>query len=317
MAVKKTSHKKPHISVVSPVYKAEFILDTFIERVVNAVTKITRNYEIILVEDGSPDNSWKKIQEVCSKNTGIRGIKLSRNFGQHVAINACLEFSRGDYVVLMDCDLQDDPFYISKMYDLFDDDTDYVVTLRQIKNQSRLRKIAGDFFYKIYNWSANGNLHKNIGGFSMLTRKVVNAYLQIGDYNRYYLLGLSWLGFSGKVLEVENQQRHLGTSTYTLSRLLKVAFNSIIFYSEKLLSIAIVSGVIYMVASVLGGLFIIIDILYFNGVYAGGWPSLIVLILFSVGIILFCVGVAALYIGNIFSQVKGRPRYIVDKTVNI
>lgn len=317
MAAKKTTPKNPLISVVSPVYRAEAILDTFVERVVDAVSKITRNYEIILVDDGSPDGSWSKIQQACAGNKRIRGVKLSRNFGQHVAINACMEFSRGDYVALMDCDLQDDPAYLQKMYELFDEETDYVITLRQTKNQSMLRKMAGGFFYKTYNWLANGNLHENIGGFSILTRKVVDAYLRIGDYNRYYLLGLSWLGFSRKVLVVENQQRHVGTSTYTLMRLMKLAFSSIISYSEKLLSLAIIMGVIYMVASVLGGLYIVFDILYFNGVYASGWPSLIVLLLFSVGIILFCVGVAALYIGNIFTQVKGRPRYIVDEAVNV
>lgn len=317
MAVKKTSSPKPLISVVSPVYRAEAILDTFIERVVDSVSKITQNYEIILVEDGSPDCSWDRIQEACARNKRIRGIKLSRNFGQHVAINACLEFSRGDYVALMDCDLQDDPSYIQKMYELCDENTDYVITLRQTKNQPPLRKIAGDFFYKTYNWLADGNLHENTGGFSMLTRKVVDAYLQIGDYNRYYLLGLSWLGFSRKVLVVENQQRLVGTSTYTLVRLLKVAFNSIISYSEKLLGLAIIMGVVYMLASVLGGLYIVFDILYLKAIYASGWPSLFVMLLFSVGIILFCVGVAALYIGNIFTQVKGRPRYIVDEAVNV
>lgn len=315
--MKKSSHRRPLISVVSPVYKAEGILDAFVERVVDVVTKITQNYEIILVDDGSPDASWEKIQKACTKNKKISGVKLSRNFGQHVAINACMEFSNGDYVALMDCDLQDNPSYIKDMYELFDGNTDYVITLRQTKNQSLIRKIAGGFFYKIYNWLANGNLHENIGGYSILTRKVVNAYLQIGDYNRYYLLGLSWLGFSRKFLLVENQQRHGGASTYTFTRLLRVAFVSIISYSEKLLSMAIFLGVIYMIASVLGGLYIIFDILYFNGVYAGGWPSLFVLLLFSVGAILFCVGVAALYIGSIFNQVKGRPRYVVDKTVNI
>jgi len=317
MAVKKTSHKQPHISVVSPVYKAEAILQTFVARVVEAVSKIDEDYEIILVDDGSPDHSWEKIKEACAGNQRIRGIKLSRNFGQHAAINACLEYSRGELVVLMDCDLQDDPSYIQEMYNLLDEHTDYVITHRQTKNQTLLRRVAGDIFYKAYNWLSNGNLHENIGGFSMLTRKVVNAYLQIGDYNRYYLLGLSWLGFSHKTLVVENQKRHMGTSTYTLIRLLKLAFGSIVFHSEKLLGLAIVMGVIYMVASVLGGVYIVIDILYFNGIYAGGWPSLIVLLLFSVGIILFCVGVAALYIGNIFTQVKGRPRYVVDETVSI
>jgi len=317
MAVKKSSPKRPLISVVSPVYRAEAILETFIERVVDAVTKITQEYEIILVDDGSLDHSWEKIKSACVENKKVRGIRLSRNFGQHVAITACLEFSRGNFVVLMDCDLQDDPAYIHEMYHLLDRATDYIVTIRKIKNQSLLRKIAGDFFYRIYNWLANSDLDRNIGGYSMLTRKVVNAYLQVGDYNRYYLLVLSWLGFSRKALVVENQPRFKGESNYSVKRLLKVAFSSIISNSEKLLDLAIVMGILYMVASVLGGLYIIVDIIYFTGVYASGWPSMFVLLLFSIGIVLFCIGIAALYIGNISTQVKGRPRYVVGETINL
>jgi len=184
MAPQQSRGSKPLISIVSPVYGAENILETFLERVIVSVTKITQEYEIVLVDDGSPDRSWEKIKSACATNKKIRGIRLSRNFGQHVAINACLEFSRGDYVVLLDCDLQDDPANIQKMYRLLDGTADYVVTIRKVKNQSRLRKTAGDFFYRIYNWLANSHLDRNIGAYSMLTRKVVDAYQRVGDYNR-------------------------------------------------------------------------------------------------------------------------------------
>lgn len=317
MVLEKKQESNPQISIVSPVYRAENIVETFIERVVDAVTKITPDYEIILVDDGSSDRSWEKIRKICRANTKVRGIRLSRNFGQHVAINACLEFSRGDCVVLMDCDLQDDPAYIKEMYRLIDDQTDYVITIRQGKKQSLLRKVAGWFYYKVYNWLANTDLNTNIGTYSLLCRKVVDAYLEVGDYSRYYLLVLSWLGFSRKSLIVENQQRYNGKSSYSIMRLVKIAFTSITSNSEKLLNLAIITGIIYMAASVVSGVYIVIDIQYFKGVYASGWPSIFVLLLFSIGIILFCVGIAALYIGNIFTQVKGRPRYIVGEKINL
>jgi dolichol-phosphate mannosyltransferase len=306
----------PPISVVSPVYNAEGILDIFVTRVISVIKEVAADYEIILVDDGSLDHSWQVISSICEKNNRIKGIRLSRNFGQHFAINACLEYSRGDFVVIMDCDLQDNPAYIKDMYQLMDHSTDYVITIRKDKSQTTFRKLAGKFFYAIFNRLANSDLHENIGTFSMLSRKVVNAFLKVGDYHRFFLLTLSWLGFSRKTLIVENQERHQGHSSYTFSRLFVTAFTSIISNSEKILNLAILLGIVYMVASVSSGFYIVIDILYFNGTYAGGWPSLFVLLLFSVGIILFCVGIAALYIGNIFTQVKGRPRYIVAETIN-
>jgi dolichol-phosphate mannosyltransferase len=308
--------QKPLISVVSPVHNAEAILEVFVNRVTSAVKEITTEYEIVLVDDGSPDRSWKVITSICAKNNRVKGIRLSRNFGQHVAINACIEYSRGDYVVNIDCDLQDNPAYIKDMFQLMDGATDYVITIRKDKSQSALRKLAGKFFYTIYNRLANSDLDENIGTFSMLSRKVVDAYLKVGDYSRFYLLTLSWLGFNRKTLFVENQERHQGQSSYSFPMLLTTAFTSIISNSEKILNLAIFLGIFYMVASVLGGFYIIIDILYFKGIYAGGWPSIFVLLLFSVGIILFCIGIAAIYIGNIFIQVKGRPRYIVEEVVN-
>jgi glycosyltransferase involved in cell wall biosynthesis len=315
MAAKNTKNPKPLISIVSPVYKAESIVEAFVARAIEAVTKITRDYEIILVDDGSPDRSWEKIVHTCSENDRVKGVRLSRNFGQHSAINACLEYSRGDFVVLMDCDLQDDPIYIQEMYQEMDQ-TDYVITRRREKKQTFTRKILGNYFYKVYSWLAGDQLDWSIGLFSMLSRKVVDSYLRVGDYNRYYLLVLSWLGFSHKVIEVENRERYSGRSSYTLDRLIRIAFSSIISNSDKLLSLSVVMGMIFITLSVLSGLYIIIDMVIFGATFAQGWPSVFVLLLFSTGIILFCLGIAALYIGSIFSQVKGRPRYVVREFTN-
>lgn len=313
----RTSRKpNPFISVVSPVYNAENILETLIEKVTAEVTKITQEYEIILVEDGSQDQSWTTIKTICSKNTRVKGIKLSRNFGQHNAISACLEHSRGELVVLMDCDLQDDPAYIAEMYELFDGSIDYVLSIRKNRRQNLLRRIVGRFFYRIYNWIAGTDIDGNIGPLSMLSRRFVDAYLSFGTYQRIYFTTVNWLGFKGKVLEVENNERHSGVSSYSVSKLVKFALNIIIANSDRLLNASIVIGLTFMTGSFLGAFYLVSGIVLFGRRYAVGWPSVMVLTLFCTGLILLSLGIMALYVGKIFEQVKNLPRYVVEDTLN-
>ncbi len=317
MAVKKTSPKHPLISVVSPVYRAEAILETFVERVVDVVTGITQDYEIILVDDGSPDQSWEKIKAICLKNPRVKGIKLSRNFGQQSAIGACFEHSRGDYVTLMDCDLQDNPAYIPEMYKLFDGSIDYVLSRRQSKKQGILRGIIGKFFYKIYNWLAGTELDGNIGPLSVLSRKFVDAYLRFGAYHRVYFTTIHWLGFKGKVVDVQTEERFSGSSSYTIVKLIGIALNIIVANSDRLLNLSVVIGLTFMAVSFLGAFSIFLSIVLFGVEFAAGWPSVIVLILFCTGLILLSMGVAGLYIGKVFEQVKNLPRYLVQDTLNL
>jgi polyisoprenyl-phosphate glycosyltransferase len=317
MAVKKSSPKHLLISVVSPVYRAEAILETFVERVIDAVTKITKNYEIILVDDGSPDHSWEKIRSICLKNPRVKGIKLSRNFGQHSAIGACFEHSQGDYVVLMDCDLQDNPAYIPEMYKLFDGSIDYVLSRRQSKKQSFLRGMIGKSFYKIYNWLSGTQYDGNIGPLSMLSRKFIDAYLRFGAYQRIYFTTLHWIGFKGKVMDVQTAERFSGSSSYNISKLIRVGLNMIVANSDRLLNLSVIIGLAFMAVSFLSAFSIFLSITLFGVEYASGWPSVIVLILFCTGLILLSMGVTGLYIGKIFEQVKNLPRYIVQDTLNL
>lgn len=306
----------PFISVVSPVYNAEHILETLVERVAQELTKITGRFEIILVEDGSRDESWRKIEAICAQNVTVKGIKLSRNFGQHHAISAGLEHSRGEYVVLMDCDLQDDPVYIPEMYQLFDGSIDYVLSRRKIKQQNLLRRTVGKYFYKFYNWVARTNIDGQVGALSMVSRRFVDAYLRFATYQRFYLTTVNWLGFKGKVIEVENRERFSGTSSYSVSKLLSISLNAIVANSDRLLNVSIAIGLTFMTGSFLAAFYLVISILLLGRHYAVGWPSFMVLILFCTGLILFVLGIMGLYIAKIFEQVKNLPRYVVEDTMN-
>lgn len=310
------SKNNPFISVVSPVYNAADIIEVLVARIDQAVTKITDKYEIILVEDGSLDQSWDSIKRVCAVNKKIKAIRLSRNFGQHKAIVAGLQHSQGDYVVLMDCDLQDNPVYIPEMYKFFDKGVDFVLTRKTYRNQNFFRRITGKYFFRFYNWVANNNFDENIGGFCMLSNQVVDAYLRVNDYHSYFLITLSWLGFTGAILEVQNEHRQIGQSSYSFKRLLTLSVDVTISNSDKLLNIMIILGMIFMVGALCGATYIITSTVFFNTSFLVGWPSIFVLILFCTGIILSNLGVMGLYIGKIFEQVKDKPRYLVKEILN-
>ena len=308
----------PHISVVSPVYKSEKIIPELVKRIVEALSGITDNFEIILVEDGSPDNCWHKIEDEARKDERIKGIKLSRNFGQHFAITAGLEKAKGDYVVVIDCDLQDDPVYIPLLYEKAKEGFDIIYTFKSARKHSFLKNITARFFNKIFNYLIDNKTfksHKNVGSYSMLSRKAVNAFNSFNDYQRHYLMVLRWLGFSSTYVEIKHKNRFQGKSSYNFSKLIIHAINGITSQSDKLLRTNVFLG---MILSLLSFLSIIVIILaYFLNGFMSGWASLIVVLLFSTGVILTSIGISGIYIGKTFEQTKNRPKYIIDKTLNL
>ncbi|MFN0201531.1 MAG: glycosyltransferase family 2 protein [Bacteroidia bacterium] len=307
----------PFISIVSPVYKAEKIVNELIKRITDEVIHLTDRYEIILVEDGSPDNSWAEIAKNAAKDTHIKGIKLSRNFGQHFAITAGLEHAKGDFVIVMDCDLQDDPVYFAQLYEQIKQGYEVVFTQKKQRKHSFFKNMTAKAYNAVFNYlidNPNWDADSNVGAFSMLSRKVVDAYCQFGDYQRHYLSVIRWLGFSQTFVEIEHRARFEGASSYNFSKLMIHAINGITSQSDKLLRINIVFGIFLSLSSFLAILLIIF--LYFTRGFMSGWASLMVTILFSTGILLTSLGVLGIYIGKTFEQTKNRPKYLVDIILN-
>ena len=307
------------LSIVSPVYRAENIIDELIKRISEEVKKIdlVKNFEILLIEDGSPDDSWKKIEENCKKFNYVKGIKLSRNFGQHFAITAGLDKALGDYVIVMDCDLQDNPKYIKDLLDKAIQGFDVVYTVKKHREHSFFKNLTASLFNKFFNFLLeNSNLQgsNEIGAYSILSRKVVNEYKKFGDYNRHYLSVVRWLGFDFTFLHIEHSRRFEGESSYNLRKLLSHALNGIISQSNKLLYLNTYFGFFISFISFCFGLYQIIS--YFTTGRQNGWTSLIVAIFFSLGILLISLGIVGIYIGKVFEQVKGRQKYIVDSQLN-
>lgn len=309
---------QPLISIVSPVYGAEKIVDKLVERISEEVSKITESFEIILVEDGSPDNSWEAIERNCAKDQRIKGIKLSRNFGQHYAITAGLHISKGDWVVVMDCDLQDDPIYIDLMFQKAKEGFDIVYTIKKKREHSFLKNFFANLFNHVFNWLIDNKAQKSsnqIGSYSLLSRKVVESFKNYKDYRRHYLMILRWLGFTNTFIQIEHKERFEGKSSYNFSKLVTHAIDGITSQSDKILRLTVSLGFVLSSISILAGIYVIIK--SFISPFQSGWASLAVLILFTSGLIITSIGISAIYIGKIFEQTKERPLFIIDKRINL
>jgi glycosyltransferase involved in cell wall biosynthesis len=306
---------KDSISIVVPVYGCSLALGELYKRVKETITKMDLDFELILVNDASPDNSWEVITEIANHDSKVIGIKLSRNFGQHKAITAGLNHSKGDYIVLMDCDLQDKPEDILIMYNsLKENNSDIVFTERNERNQQQYRKMISFLYFKLFAFFSDVRYSQSNGSLVMFSSKVKSNFLKINDVDRAYLPILKWLGFSYSIVRVEHDKRFSGKSSYSFRKLLSIAIQSWTSYSEKLLNYSIITGFIFSIIALLYAIFIIYK--YLHSSVQPGWTSLIVLILLSTGIILISIGIVGLYVGKTFEQSKNRPLYIIDKTLN-
>lgn len=306
------------ISIISPVYKAENIVDELVRRCEEEVSKISEDYEILLVEDGGPDNSWKKIEENCAKNNKVKGIKLSRNFGQHYAISAGMKNATGDLVILLDCDLQDNPKYFSELINKFKEGYDVVFTEKNSRKHSWFKNITASFFNFLFNYlvdETNWKGSKNIGSYSLLSRKAVDAFNAMNDYRRHYLMIVRWLGFNSTSIKVDHDTRFEGKSSYNVIKLINHAVDGLTSQSDKILRLTVVFGFLLSLLAFLCAIYIIIYSLFYS--FLPGWASLSVLILFVGGLIITSVGISGIYIGKIFEQTKQRPLYLIDKEINL
>lgn len=303
------------ISVVSPVYKAEKIVDELVSRLVINLDKITSNFEIILVEDGGPDNSWERIEEICNVDNRVKGIKLSRNFGQHNAITAGLKSARGEWTVVMDCDLQDRPEEIVNFYNKAIEGFDLVVGKKREKRDSFSRKIESYFFNAILEKLTGVKVAYGIGNFGIYHKKVIQSYLELNEEYRSFGMMIIWLGFKRFELEIESDTRFEGKSSYTFLKKLHLALTTIISFSGRTLTLIISIGLGISFFSIL---FLVIYLLevWVNAQPLKGWTSVIISIFFSLGLLMSSIGIVGLYVAKIFSQVKQRPLFVVTKAVN-
>ncbi len=305
------------LSVVSPVYQGEKMLDELVRRIEAAVSELTADYEVLLVNDCSPDGSWKRISELCAANHHVKGINLSRNFGQPYAITAGLSYAKGDYVAVIDCDLQNKPEDLPALFRKAQEGYDIVSARRVVRGgDTALKRLSSAVFHRTYDFLSGMETDKAVAEFGVYSRKIVDVYCSIPEYSRSFVELIHTLGFRKSTVDVLHDHRLEGKSSYNLYRLLKLSFNAIISNSNRPLYIAVTLGLL------MSGLSFLMAIYNVFAKFAGlnevvGYTSTIFSIWFVGGILLLMMGVLGLYIGKIFDQVKGRPVFIVSDTLNI
>ncbi len=305
----------PNISVVIPVYKAEDCLHELYERLVCSLEKITLDFEILLIEDCGGDSSWQIIQELSQSDRRVKGYRFSRNFGQHYGITAGLDASKGDWVVVMDCDLQDRPEEIPRLYSEALKGCDIVLARRKNRQDNFLKRFTSKLFYRLLSYLADFYYDGEIGNFRIISRNVVLSFCEMREQLRFFGGLVSWMGYKTSEIEVKHDPRFSGQTSYTFSKLFKLALDIIIAYSDKPLRLSIRLGFIFSILSFFYGIYIVYNALV-NEIPIAGWSSLIASLYFLGGIIMLILGIIGIYLGKVYDETKKRPLYIISRTTS-
>ncbi|MCG2812299.1 MAG: glycosyltransferase family 2 protein [Candidatus Aminicenantes bacterium] len=301
-----------YLSVLIPVYNDEEVLDELNKRLVHILPQFIKEYEIVLVDDGSKDNSWAKIEELKKHNGHIVGIKLIRNFGQQNAIAAGLDHVAGDIVVIMDSDLQDRPEDIPKLVQaLLKNDASMAIAKWKSRKDGFFKVFASRLFFKVSNRITKIKHQPNLGVFRAIRREVVEELKKYQEKTSSTLSLLYWIGMDYVTVEVERDERFKGKSGYNLKKMLKLALDRIFGFSMFPIRVAIYTGLTISIFSFLFGVVLVVR--YMNGQVAPGWTSIVVLVLFFFGVNFIFLGILGEYLGRVFWESKQRPKFIIKK----
>lgn len=303
------------ISVVTPVYGAPGCLEELVKRLRVSLSRITERFEIIMVNDASPDDSWSIIQRLAGQDPRVKGISLARNFGQHIALSAGLDRAQGDWVIVLDCDLQDRPEEVPALYSRAQQGFDVVFARRVSRRDPLLKKINSRLFYALFNRLSDTKHDPAAANFSICSARVIREFRKLRERNRSFPLAIRWLGFRSSAVDVEHGERFQGESSYSLSRQLQFASRSLTMHSNRPLELSIRLGAIMALASFAYASYLVIRY-FLHGTPVEGWTSVMVSIWFLTGLLFANLGVLGLYVGRVFDETKGRPLYIVSDLLN-
>ena len=303
------------LSVVVPVYKGAPFLHELHRRLVSTLEPLVARFEIVLVEDGGPDDSWSIIETLARQDARVRGVALSRNFGQHHAITAGLRHARGQWIVVMDGDLQDPPEEIVKLWAKAHEGHDCVLARRARREDASSKRLGSWLFYRVFNYLADLNYQYDgtVANFSIISRRVADTINGMGEAVRFYGGFLTWTGFAKAYVDVKHVRRRGSESGYSFFKLMKLATSIILAHSNKPLRLCVYTGLLLSALAFVGGLVHIARVVA-HGSPVMGWTSRIVSVWFSTGAIISALGILGLYVDRIFTEVKHRPLFVVRKT---
>lgn len=309
------------LSVVIPTYKSEANLPPLIERLKGVLSGLEHKYEIIFVNDSSPDNTLSVLRGICSEDPNIKVVSLSRNFGQQVATSAGLKYASGDAVIIMDDDLQDPPEFVPELVKKWEEDYEIVYAIRKTRQENFFKKSAYKLFYRMLSKLSHISIPKDSGDFGLLDKKIVTIMNNMPERDRF-LRGLrAWVGFRQIGLEYNRDARHKGDPAYSLTKIMKLTIDGLLTFSNVPIKISSALGLLVSGAAFLGFILTLVQKIitaYFPAVPFAVWPgfsTIVLSILFLGGVQLLSIGILGEYIGRIYNEVKQRPLYLVNETI--
>jgi len=305
-----------HLSIVSPVYQAEDCLRELHRRLVAVAERITPDFELVLVEDHGPDGSWRVLEDIAAADPRVKAIRLSRNYGQHFAITAGLDHAGGEWVVVMDCDLQDPPEEIAALYAKAQEGYDVVFARRHNRTDSLGKILPGAVFYALLSWLTGEPYDRTVANFSISRRKVIRAFREYREHDRSFPMVMRRVGFERATIDVAHAPRFAGTTSYSSRKLLSFALQNVVAASTRPLVMSVQFGL--LIASVSLGFAMFTLVQYFrHKIVVPGWATLAILLSFLFGLLFVQLGVLGLYLGRTFEQTKQRPLYHVAEARNL
>ncbi|MBI5676807.1 MAG: glycosyltransferase family 2 protein [Nitrospirae bacterium] len=314
-----TQNSRPLFSVVIPLYNEEENIPELYRRLTGVLEKLCAdegcpidNYEIILVDDGSTDSSWKLTKELHEKDARVTGISFSRNFGHHIALSAGMDHAEGEAVVFMDGDLQDPPEEIPKLCCKLKEGYDLVIGIRKKRSDSLYRRAISYLFWIMFKTFMKLDIPENQSLLRIMSKKYLANFRKIKERNRFLDGLFAWTGFNQTTIQVEHAPRFAGESKYSTWKMIRLTFNALTSFSYFPLQLAGILGMSISTLAFLTGLWLIIGRFYFN-LYVEGWVSTMVAILFMGGIQLAFLGLIGEYLGRVFTEVQARPLYMIKE----
>lgn len=307
------------ISIVVPVFNEEETIHETVKRLIglrNEYLEISLRLELIFVNDGSTDRSLDILEEISANNQYVKVLSFSRNFGHQIAITAGTDFAKGDFIAIIDADLQDPPELIKDMYFKSLEGYDVVYGKRSAREgETFFKKVTASLFYKFINYMSDTEIPRDTGDFRLITKKAADALRDMRESNRFVRGMVPWIGFKEAPLEYNRSARFAGETKYPLKKMLDFAFNAILSFSSKPLTIATKLGSLITFCGFIGGIYLLYLRLFTDTTVDGVTSILLSIIIFS-GIQIMIIGLIGEYIARIFIEVKGRPLYVIDKKIN-
>ncbi len=302
------------LSVVIPAYNEELMVSAACRALQKTLMDAEISYELVLVDDGSKDGTWKEIETAGKRDARVTGVRLSRNFGKEAAVAAGLAQALGDVVAVMDCDLQHPPETLVEMYRLWEQGYEVIEGVKSGRGResSFHRKSAG-LFYRIMSWATGVDM-QNTSDFKMLDRKAVDSILSMPERNMFFRAASSWVGYRTAHVEFRVREREAGESKWSAWSLIKYAFTNIVAFTTLPLQFVTVAGILALFCSIILGIYSLVQ--YFSGHAVEGYTTLLFVLLFLGSGMMISLGIIGYYIAKIYEEVKRRPRYIISKRIN-